>query len=297
MVRCPWSPAERWRGPSSAADPCLDKASAGVRGAWGLFTPWLFGDSAGEGKGPVLSRPSSHISVGVLSPQLSCPGCSSGKGRQVPGRGTVGGGPLRSPSSPRSLQSAHHPSAIASWKTVAPAGVWGGLGLASAQGGAKVSELPPQALTGERLGLTDRSTHGCISGDLGSHAFLRWPLSGPVARGQEPPHPVHGWPHLGGLGRGWFSSPQARVSETPGPAVQGWVGPSFVSRVGGLGGRRWAFEEQHRIGLQQDQEAAMFPTPCDQWTPVMLTWLAHTQQEPKGPRRFLGSRLVEGQQG
>lgn len=76
--------------------------------------------------------------------------------------------------------------------------------------------------------------------------------------------------------------------------------PSFVSGVGGLGGRRWAsgaFAERHRIWLREGQEPAVLPAPCHQWTLVRLTWLARTRGGPRAPDRFLGRRLVEGRQG
>lgn len=173
------------------------------------------GLSAAVGAGKPGRWVSSYISsVGVLSPELSCPGRSQWE--RTPGlqMGHRWGRPTEVAELPAQ-------PVVASCKTGGPCWVAGRLGLALPETGAEVLgplPSPRQALTRERLELTDPTTHGCSSGDLGSEVFLTCPRSTPVAK------EVHRWPCLGGLGRGWFS-PQARGLQHSWPSCPGVGGP------------------------------------------------------------------------
>lgn len=186
-----------------------------------------------------------------------------------------------------------HHSAVASCKTGGPCWVAGRLGLALPETGAEVLGLlpsPRQALTRERLELTDPTTHGCSSGDLRSEVFLTCPRS---TRGSPQVAPFR-W-----AGTWMVLFPPGQGLQHSRPSCPGWASPSFMSGVGGLAGRWSSLAEQHRIGLWEEQPG--FPGPGHQCTSVMLTWLTRTQQEPRGPRTaswaedsWRGSRGVVG---
>lgn len=90
------------------------------------------------------------------------------------------------------------------------------------------SQNPPPALARDRVGLFVPISSG--AGVWGPRAWcpsdLLFPgLSLPLWQGvRSLLRPVCRWPHLPGLGHGWFWPPQARGLRTSWPSCPGWVG-------------------------------------------------------------------------
>lgn len=200
-----------------------------------------------------LAHPGSHISQGLSSLELSCPGCFQWERTPGPQVGHGGRGQQRSPSPPtQHSMSSSSPSSPCLLEGRRPPGMWGDLDGPLPKEGLRSQEPPPPALARDRVGfLLPTSSRAGVWGPRAScPSDLLCPgLSLSLWQGVRRLFcPVCRWPPLPGLGRGWFWSPRARGLRTSWPSCPGWVGgpaslavtPGFVPGVGGAGGRQRA---------------------------------------------------------